>query len=66
MNNNRDFDVLDLEQSNYRKKLNKEVKRMRDSIKWTKEGIQELVESGKDNDSYQEYWDEQMNEMRNR
>ncbi len=66
MHNIRDFDVLDLDQPNYRKKLNKEIKRMRDSIKHTKESIQDLVRLGKCNDSYQEYQEEKFNEMRNR
>ena len=66
MHNNREFDVLDLEQPDYRKKLNREIKRMRDSIKYTKESIKELVESGKENDSYEEWREESMYEMQNR
>ena len=39
---------------------------MRDSIKYTKESIKELVESGKENDSYEEWREESMYEMQNR
>ena len=66
MNTNIDFDILDLDQPNYRKKLNKEVKRMRDSIKRIKNQITLDIESGRSENTLQEENDKWLDYMRNK